>query len=260
MKIPYYQVDVFSERLFKGNPAGICLLPSLWLDDEVMQNIAFENNLSETAFVQPQEGRFGLRWFTPSIEVDLCGHATLAPAHVLFNETNLETQRVEFETKSGVVSVEKGKDYLIMDFPSRPPVPCEYPKDLVEALGKMPLEVWRSRDYLMVFQDENDILQMNPDFERIRHWDCLGVIVTAPGKTVDFVSRFFAPGAGVNEDPVTGSTHSTLIPYWAKRLNKKYLHALQLSARGGEIFCQHADDRVKIGGKAITYFRGEIDV
>jgi PhzF family phenazine biosynthesis protein len=260
MKIPYYHVDVFTDCLFKGNPAGVCLLPSGWLSDQVMQRIAFENNLSETAFVVTQGARFGLRWFTPSIEMDLCGHATIAPAHVLFNEANLENDRVEFETKSGIVSVEKEHERLILDFPSRPPMKCENPKEVEKAFGKMPLEVWRSRDYLIVFQDEEDIRNMNPDFERIREWDCLGAIVTAPGRTVDFVSRFFAPVAGVNEDPVTGSAHSTLIPYWAKRLNKKDLHALQLSARGGELYCRDAGERVKIGGQAVTYFRGEINV
>jgi PhzF family phenazine biosynthesis protein len=260
MKIPYYQVDVFSDRLFKGNPAGVCLLPSGWLQREVMQNIAFENNLSETAFVVKQGAGFGLRWFTPSIEMDLCGHATVAPAHVLFTEVGLNAERIEFETRSGIVSVARGKDTLILDFPSRAPTQCEDPIELEKVLGKMPSEVRRSRDYLIVFEDEDDIRGIDPDFERMRKWDCLGVIVTAPGKNVDFVSRFFAPAAGVNEDPVTGSAHSTLIPYWAKRLGKKDLHALQLSARGGELFCQDDGDRVKIGGRAITYFRGEIEV
>ena len=260
MKIPYYQVDVFSDRLFKGNPAGVCLLPSGWLPCEVMQNIAFENNLSETAFVIEQVDGFGLRWFTPSIEMDLCGHATVAPAHVLFTEVGLNAERIEFETRSGIVSVAKGKDTLILDFPSRAPTQCEDPIELEKVLGRMPSEVRRSRDYLIVFEDEDDIRGIDPDFERMCKWDCLGVIVTAPGKNVDFVSRFFAPAAGVNEDPVTGSAHSTLIPYWAKRLGKKDLHALQLSPRGGELFCQDDGDRVKIGGRAITYFRGEIEV
>jgi PhzF family phenazine biosynthesis protein len=260
MKIPYYQVDVFSERLFKGNPAGVCLLPSGWLSREVMQNIAFENNLSETAFVVKQGHGFGLRWFTPSIEMDLCGHATVAPAHVLFTEVGFNAERIEFKTRSGIVSVAKGKDTLILDFPSRAPTQCADPIELKKVLGKMPSEVRRSRDYLIVFEDEDDIRSIDPDFERMRKWDCLGVIVTAPGKNVDFVSRFFAPAAGVNEDPVTGSAHSTLIPYWAKRLGKKDLHALQLSPRGGELFCQDDGDRVKIGGRVITYFRGEIEV
>ncbi len=261
MKIPYYQVDVFTDCLFKGNPAGVCLLMSGWPADELMQQIAFENNLSETAFVLRQGGSFELRWFTPTIEVDLCGHATVAPAHVLFKETGLDGNLIEFTTKSsGIVSVERKGDRLILDFPSRPPVTCETPRELEETLGNKPVEIWRSRDYLMVFDNEDEIRNMNPDLVRMLNWDCLGVIVTAPGKTVDFVSRFFAPRAGVNEDPVTGSSHSTLIPYWAKRLKKTELHAVQLSSRGGELFCQDAGDRVKIGGNSVTYSRGEINV
>lgn len=261
MKIPYYQVDVFTDQLFKGNPAGVCLLPSGWLAAELMQQIAFENNLSETAFVVRRGNAFELRWFTPTVEVDLCGHATVAPAHVLFKETGLDGNLIEFATKSsGIVSVERKGDKLILDFPSRPPVTCEAPSELEKILGKKPAEIWRSRDYLMVFDNEDDILNISPDFIRMLNWDCLGVIITAPGKTADFVSRFFAPRAGVNEDPVTGSSHSTLIPYWAKRLKKTDLHSLQLSARGGELFCQDAGDRVKIGGKAVTYLRGEINI
>jgi PhzF family phenazine biosynthesis protein len=261
MKIPYYQVDVFTDRLFKGNPAGVCLLPSGWPAAELMQQIAFENNLSETAFVVRRGGAFDLRWFTPAMEVDLCGHATVAPAHVLFRETGLEGDRIEFQTQSsGIVSVERKGERLILDFPARPPAPCAAPADLDRVLGKKPDEIWRSRDYLMVFPSEDDILAMKPDFAGMLNWDCLGVIVTAPGKEVDFVSRFFAPRAGVNEDPVTGSSHSTLIPYWARRLNKADLHTRQLSARGGELFCRDAGDRVKIGGSAVTYSRGEINV
>jgi PhzF family phenazine biosynthesis protein len=261
MKIPYYQVDVFTDQLFRGNPAGVCLLPSGWPAAELMQQIAFEHNLSETAFVVRQGDTFELRWFTPGVEVDLCGHATVAPAHVLFKETGFDADVIEFATKSsGIVSVERQGDRLILDFPSRPPLACDPPVELEKALGKKPAEIWRSRDYLMVFADEGDIGDMKPDFVRMLNWACLGVIVTAPGKKVDFVSRFFAPRAGVNEDPVTGSSHSTLIPYWAKRLKKINLHAMQLSERGGELFCQDAGDRVKIGGKAVTYLRGEIDV
>ena len=260
MKIPYYQIDVFTDRLFRGNPAGVCLLPSGWLGDEAMQNIAFENNQSETAFVVEQGDSYGLRWFTPTLEMDLCGHATVAPAHVLFTEYGLKTERIVFETRSGAVSVAREAERLVLDFPSRPAAACAGPGEVEGVLGKKPLEVLRSRDYLMVFQDEADVRDMQPDFRLMEKWDCLGVIVTAPGKEADFVSRFFAPGAGVNEDPVTGSAHSTLIPYWAERLRKKDLHALQLSARGGELFCRDEGDRVKIGGRAVTYMRGEIDL
>jgi predicted PhzF superfamily epimerase YddE/YHI9 len=260
MKLPYYHVDAFADRLFRGNPAGVCLLPSGWLPEQVMQKIASENNLSETAFVLEDEENFGLRWFTPTIEVDLCGHATVAAAHVLFNETGYQNSIIKFQTKSGMVTVELRDKILVLDFPSRPPVKCSSPLGPARVLGRKPAEIWKSRDYLFVFNDEEDILNMTPDFVSMKNWDCLGVIVTAPGEKADFVSRFFAPRAGVNEDPVTGSAHSTLIPYWAKRLNKTSLKAVQLSERGGELFCQDAGNRVKIGGKAVTYFRGEISL
>ncbi len=260
MKLPYYHVDAFTDRLFRGNPAGVCLLPSGWLPEKVMQKISYENNLSETAFLIEDGEDYDLRWFTPTIEVDLCGHATLAAAHVLFMEKGYKREQIRFKTKSGVVTVELREKTLVLDFPSRPPEKCSSPLGPARILGKKPTEVWKSRDYLFVFSEEEDVLNMTPDFVSMMNWECLGVIVTAPGKTSDFVSRFFAPRAGVNEDPVTGSAHSTLIPYWAKRLNKTSLKALQLSGRGGELFCQDAGTRVKIGGKAITYFRGEINL
>ena len=260
MKLPYYHVDAFTDRLFRGNPAGVCLLPSGWLPEKIMQKISYENNLSETAFIVADGEDYDLRWFTPAIEVDLCGHATLAAAHVLFMEKGYKQDQIRFKTKSGLVTVELREKTLVLDFPSRPPVKCSSPLGPARILGKKPAEVWKSRDYLFVFNEEEDVLNMTPDFANMMNWECLGVIVTAPGKTSDFVSRFFAPRAGVNEDPVTGSAHSTLIPYWAKRLNKTSLKALQLSGRGGELFCQDAGTRVKIGGKAITYFRGEISL
>lgn len=260
MKLPYYHVDAFTDRLFRGNPAGVIPLSSGWLPEQVMQKIAYENNLSETAFIIEDGEDFGLRWFTPAIEVDLCGHATVAAAHVLFNEIGHKQDQIRFQTKSGIVSVERREKTLVLDFPSRPPVKCSCPLGPARILGKKPAEVWKSRDYLFVFNEEEDILNMTPDFVSMKNWECLGVIVTAPGKTADFVSRFFAPRAGVNEDPVTGSAHSTLIPYWAERLRKTSLKALQLSERGGELFCQEAGKRVKIGGKAITYFGGEINL
>ncbi|MBF0547760.1 MAG: PhzF family phenazine biosynthesis protein [Candidatus Riflebacteria bacterium] len=260
MKIPYYQIDVFTNDLFKGNPAGVCILPSGWLSDELMKKIAFENNLSETAFVTRQEGSFYLRWFTPTAEMDLCGHATVAPAHVFFEEIGFDSRLIKFETRSGTVRVENKDKFLVLDFPSRPPIKCEEPQGIQDVLGKMPLEVLKARDLMFVFDEEEDVRNMKPDFRGVLNWGCHGVIVTAPGKDADFVSRFFAPVVGVNEDPVTGSAHSTLIPYWSKRLNKTDLYAKQISARGGELFCQYMGDRVKIGGKAITYLRGEIDV
>lgn len=193
MKIPYYQIDVFSDRVFKGSPAGVCLLPSGWPTSEVMQNIAFENNLSEMAFVVKKNDGFVLWWFTPSMEMDLCGHATVAPAHVLFTEVGFNAERIEFETRSGIVSVAKGKDRLILDFPSRAPAQCEVPPELEKVHGKMPSGVWRSRDYLIIFEDEDDIRSIKPDFDRMRMWNCLGVIVTAPA-FVACLENHFARG------------------------------------------------------------------
>ncbi|MEI6166311.1 MAG: PhzF family phenazine biosynthesis protein [bacterium] len=260
MKIPYYQLDAFAEERFKGNPAGVCFLPRTWLPDGVMQKIAAENGVSETAFVLREGEGYGLRWFSPTMEVDLCGHATLATAHAIFFETGLDAESITFTTRSGDVSVARVEDMLVLDFPARPPVRCEPPSGVEFGLGTMPQEIWRARDYLVVFETEADVTSLQPDFEKLREWDGLGVIATAPGDAVDFVSRFFAPKAGLNEDPVTGSAHATLIPYWARRLKKKELHALQISARGGELFCQDEGDRVKIGGYAVTYLRGELDI
>lgn len=260
LKLPYYQVDAFTDHLFRGNPAGVCLLPSGWLPDPVMQKIAHENNLSETAFVSKEQEGFDLRWFTPRVEVDLCGHATLAAAHVLFTETEQKSSLVSFSTRSGEVTVERTETALVLDFPSRPAARCSAPLGAARAMGKKPAEILKARDYLFVYGAEEDIRELNPDFSSMMKWECLGVIATAPGDSVDFVSRFFAPRAGVDEDPVTGSAHSTLIPYWAERLQKSSLKALQLSQRGGEIFCQDAGERVKIGGRSITYLRGEIEV
>ncbi len=260
MKIPYYHVDVFTSSLFKGNPAGVCMLQDSWLEDDLMQNIAAENKHAETAFVIQRGEFFGLRWFTPELEIDLCGHATVSPAHVLFNEMDYGAHEIHFETKSGQVSVSRSGSQLILDFPSRPPVEMDAPGNLKSVLGEKPVEVLRDRDFLIVFEDEKTVRAINPDFLAMKQWDCLGVIVTAPGDKVDFISRFFAPLAGVDEDPATGSAHCTLIPYWARRLKKKRLHGLQVSQRGGEFFCRDAGDRVKIGGNALTYLRGELEV
>jgi predicted PhzF superfamily epimerase YddE/YHI9 len=260
MKIPYYQLDAFAEERFKGNPAGVCFLPRTWLPDAVMQKIAAENGVSETAFVIREGEEYGLRWFSPAMEVDLCGHATLATAHAMFFETGLDAESITFKTRSGDVSVARVEDMLVLDFPARPPERCAAPAGVEFVLGTLPQEIWKARDYLVVFETESDVASLQPDFEKLREWDGLGVIVTAPGDTVDFVSRFFAPKAGLNEDPVTGSAHATLIPYWARRLKKKELHARQISARGGDLFCEERGDRVKIGGYAVTYLRGELDI
>ncbi|MBU0675758.1 MAG: PhzF family phenazine biosynthesis protein [Proteobacteria bacterium] len=259
MKIQFYQVDAFTREVFGGNPAAVCLLES-WLDREMLQAIAAENNVSETAFLVAKGfGLYELRWFSPTIEIDLCGHATLASASVVFEFFETALSSVDFETASGRLTVSKSGDRLLMDFPARPPVQTASPPNLASALGGEPLAVLKSRDLLAVFPDEDSIREMNPDFEKLRQMkDFFAVIVSAPGKTVDFVSRFFAPNAGILEDPVTGSAHCTLIPYWAARLNKNRLHALQLSPRVGELFCEHAGDRVQISGHAVLFAKGEL--
>jgi PhzF family phenazine biosynthesis protein len=258
MTIPIYQADAFTDQLFGGNPAAICPL-SEWLPDEVMQQIAKENNLAETAFFVKTTNGFALRWFTPEYEIDLCGHATLASAHILFTELAYNGDTIHFETvKAGVLTVKRDGDKYTMDFPSRPPIPIEVPNGLTEALGKQPIAILRSRDYFVVYETEDDILNITPDFFALSKMDTVGVIITAPGKKSDFVSRFFAPGAGIPEDPVTGSAHCNLIPYWANKLGKEKLHAYQLSARKGELWCELKGDRVLMSGKAVTYLKGEI--
>ena len=260
MKIPLYQVDAFSKKVFGGNPAAVCPLESM-PDDETLQYIAAENNLSETAFFVPKtEGLYELRWFTPTMEVDLCGHATLASAFVIFSFIDSNLASIDFETASGVLTVTKSGDLLSMDFPARKPVPAELPETLSKALGGMePVEVLDSRDLLAVYEDESTIKDMNPNFDLLTQInDVFAVIVTAPGKNSDFVSRFFAPKAGIPEDPVTGSAHCTLIPYWSERLKKKKLHAFQVSKRGGELFCEDLGERVKISGHAVLYSKGEM--
>ncbi|WP_419859559.1 PhzF family phenazine biosynthesis protein [Candidatus Palauibacter sp.] len=268
MKIPLYQLDAFSDRPFEGNPAAVCPLEA-WLDDDVLQKIAAENNLSETAFFVRDdgsdgsgEGGFGLRWFTPVSEVDLCGHATLASAWVILERLAPGRESVRFETRSGELIVERGEgDLLVMDFPARPAVSREAPRALVEGLGAAPAEVLASdRDYLVLLDAEDDVRKLKPDFSRLRGLDRLGIIVSAPGVSADFVSRFFAPSVGVPEDPVTGSAHCTLAPYWAERLGRGEapLEARQISARGGTLICRHLGDRVTIAGRAALYLSGEI--
>jgi predicted PhzF superfamily epimerase YddE/YHI9 len=259
MKIPYFEVDAFSSKQFGGNPAGVCLLER-WPPDVVMQAIATENNFSETAFLVPRGADFDLRWFTPAVEIDLAGHPTLASAFVLFNEGKVAGEHVRFHSRSELLTVTRKGDVLELDFPSRPPVPCAMPEALVRGLGKKPVEVLKSRDYFAVFATEADVRSLQPDFDALCKLNTLGVIATAPGNDCDFVSRFFAPAAGINEDPVTGSAHCTLIPYWSQRLKKTKLFARQISKRGGELFCEHAGERVLIGGKAVLYLRGQIEI
>jgi PhzF family phenazine biosynthesis protein len=258
-KLQIFQVDAFADQIFRGNPAAVVLVEGD-LSDAQMQSIAAENNLSETAFVTPTEEAFGLRWFTPNMEVDLCGHATLASAFVLFETGLAEGGQVRFETLSGLLKVEREGDWLSLDFPARMPEPGGAPLELADALGAVPSEVLHSRDLLVVFDTEETVAQLMPDFTAIEALEAFAVIVTAPGDDVDFVSRFFAPKAGIPEDPVTGSAHCTLIPFWADRLGKSKLQARQISRRGGYLRCENRGDRVIISGKAVEYLRGEIYV
>ncbi|RKR85438.1 PhzF family phenazine biosynthesis protein [Mucilaginibacter gracilis] len=263
MTIPIYQADAFTDTLFGGNPAAICPLTE-WLPAETMQQIAAENNLAETAYFVKTDNGYSLRWFTPELEIDLCGHATLASAHILFTELGYEGDVISFETqKAGVLTVTKEGDRYTLDFPSRPPQPIPLPMDLIKALGgKIPVEVLRGRDYFVVYETEEDVRELKPDFNLLAKIDAIGIIVTAEGESdnVDFVSRFFAPAAGINEDPVTGSAHCNLIPYWADMLEKDELHAFQISSRKGELWCTNKGDRVLMSGKAVTYLKGEIFV
>ncbi len=256
--IPIFQVDAFTGRLFSGNPAAVCPLAE-WLEDSLLQAIARENNLSETAFfVHLKDNEFQIRWFTPTTEVDLCGHATLASAFVIFRYIDSSLQEIVFHSRGGLLKVRQDGDLIAMDFPVRQPSSCKVPQELVEALGRQPQEVLSAEDYLVVFAEEEEVRTLRPDFQRLRNLDLRGVIVTARARDVDFVSRFFAPKLGVDEDPVTGSAHCVLTPYWANRLNKDTLVAHQLSDRGGELFCTYLKDRVIIAGRAVLYMKGNI--
>ena len=259
MKIPIYQVDAFASKLFAGNPAAVCPLES-WPDGRTMQSIAAENNLAETAFFVRKGDTYELRWFTPALEVDLCGHATLASAFVVFEYLDRAAESVRFQTLSGELVVRRRDDLLVLDFPSRPPKQCGPDAALAAALGAPPNELWESRDYMAVYEKEDDVLALAPNMRALAAVGHFAVIVTAPGRTADFVSRFFAPGSGIDEDPVTGSAHCTLVPYWAKRLGKDDLYALQVSARGGELFCGDRGARVEIAGRAVAYLEGIIKV
>jgi len=260
MKLKIYQADAFAASLFKGNPAAVVPLTK-WLSDETMQQIAAENNLSETAFFIPEGDHFHIRWFTPKAEVRLCGHATLATAHVLFNELNFAGEQIAFNSQSGILTVKKVGDKLQLDFPADFAREVEAIPVFAEAFGVPPLATFKgSTDYLLLYNSEEIIRNMKPNFHLLYQTDARGIMVTAKGREVDFVSRFFAPGVGIDEDPVTGSAHTTLIPFWSIRLNKTELTALQLSARGGQLWCTLSDDRVLIAGKAATYLRGEIEI
>lgn len=260
MKIPIYQIDAFADKPFTGNPAAVCPLDE-WLPTETMQAIAEENNLSETAFFIANGEDFDIRWFTPMQEIDLAGHPTLATAHAIFTEIQPGRKSVQFHSKLGdrLTVVQEG-DVLNMDFPSRPPKAEEGIDEAAAALGARPEKFLAARDGFAVYESEADVRNLAPDMTKLMAFDYLGVIATAPGDEVDFVSRFFAPCHGIPEDPVTGSAHCELIPYWAAQLGKTEMVARQISPRGGTIYCGHQGDRVKIGGTARTFMRGEIEL
>jgi predicted PhzF superfamily epimerase YddE/YHI9 len=261
MRLPLYQIDAFADRPFTGNPAAVCPLDS-WLPEALMQAIAAENNLSETAFFVPEGEGYHLRWFTPITEVDLCGHATLAAAHVVFQFLAPSLRTVRFRTeKAGTLAVIREGDLLALDFPTRPAIPCPQPAGLTAALGRAPATVLAARDYLAVYEAPEEVAALAPDFAALARLDRFAVIVTAPGSgEYDFVSRFFAPAQGVDEDPVTGSAHCTLIPYWAARLGRAQLLARQISRRGGTLACDLRGERVAIAGRAVLYLEGKIEV
>ena len=259
MKISIFQVDAFTSELFCGNPAAVCPLES-WTCDKILQLIAYENNLSETAFFVNENDGYRIRWFTPTCEVDLCGHATLASAYIIFNEIDSTVSNIKFFSNSGELNVTRNSDLISLDFPSLPPKISQNPENIYSAFNIKPNEVLEAEDYLLIYDNEKQIESILPDLNVLRCIDLRGVIVSSKGNDCDFVSRFFAPKYGIDEDPVTGSAHCTLIPYWSEKLGKKKLHAKQLSKRGGELFCEMKRDRVIISGQAVKYLSGEIEI
>ena len=259
MELTLYQIDAFANKPFEGNPAAICPLNE-WLSDEIMQSIATENNLSETAYFVKNNNGYHIRWFTPAHEVNLCGHATLASAYVIFNILESKEQEITFESKSGLLTVKRNNAWLQMDFPSQPPVRCEMPQQILEAFDETPVECLKSEDYIVVFENEETILNSKPKLSLLSELDLRGVAITSKSKKYDFVTRFFAPKYGINEDPVTGSAFTQLIPYWSDKLNKNTLNAKQVSNRGGEVKCIHSGERVTISGEAVKYMVGTIEI
>lgn len=262
MNISVYQVDAFANRVFEGNPAAICPLEK-WLPEHTMQALAAENNLSETAFFVPAEDGFELRWFTPATEVDLCGHATLAAAHVLFEELDFQGEEIRFSTKSGPLSVirsGKSGELLSMDFPAQAPLPIDLPTQIVQAFHATPEDCLKFADIIAVFPSEDLVRKADPDMELLAQLDCRGIIITAESKEYDFIARWFGPRTGIKEDPVTGSAFTQLVPYWAKRLGKINFRAKQVSERGGELSCELAGERVIISGKAVLFMHGVIEI
>jgi len=260
MQHTIYQIDAFADKIFEGNPAAVVPLDE-WLPNEVMQKIAMENNLSETAFFVPLENGFHIRWFTPVTEVNLCGHATLATSYVLFNHLNYREKEIVFESKSGKLNVKKENDLIWLNFPASGLKEIEFPENVDQAFGTKPVKCLKGReDIMFVFKSENDIQNLKPDLQYLETLDARGIIATASSEKYDFVSRFFAPIEGIDEDPVTGSAHTMLIPYWAVELGKNEMVAKQISLRGGIIHCKHLGERVEIGGQAITYMTGNMKI
>lgn len=259
MHLKLYQIDAFAKKIFEGNPAAVCPLDS-WLDDELMQKIAMENNLCETAFFVKEGERYHIRWFTPIAEVDMCGHATLASAFVLFKILNYPNDEIVFDSKSGELRVKKEHDKFIMDFPAQEIAASAVPYAITEAFEIQPKECYKSMDYLLVFENEEDILNLKPNFQKLKNIDARGVIITSKSKEYDFVCRFFAPKIGIDEDPVTGAAFTQLVPYWSKVLDKKEFRAKQVSKRGGEVFCKLQGLRVEIAGYGVKYLEGAVEL
>lgn len=262
MTLSIYQVDAFTSKLFGGNPAAVMPLKA-WLSEDLMQKIAAENNLSETAFYVKTDNGFHIRWFTPTIEVNLCGHATLATAFVILNVEKYANETISFESKSGILKVKKENDWLVLDFPKQEIQPADAPEGLLEGIGKTPLEIHRAfDDYFLVFKSQKDIEELSPNHHLLKQVKARGIIVTAPAKSkkLDFVSRFFAPGSGIDEDPVTGSAHTKLVPYWSAKLGKSELNAEQISARKGFLKCTLVGDRVLMAGKGKLYLKGKVRI
>jgi len=259
MDLTLYQVDAFASRQFEGNPAAVCPLDK-WLPDSIMQAIANENNLAETAFFVPEGEGYRIRWFTPLMEVDLCGHATLASAWVLFHLLDYHGDSIRFNSRSGTLMVKRDEEELVLDFPAQPPVPCETPAEITGAFNNTIAECLRSEDYIAIFKNEQDVKAAKPDLFLLEKLDLRGVIITASSHQYDFVARFFAPRYGIPEDPVTGSAYTQLAPYWENRLGSKKFRVKQLSQRGGQLSCRVVNDRVHIWGRAVLYMEGKIRI
>jgi len=257
MKLVVYQIDAFAAKVFEGNPAAVCPLQE-WLPEALMQRIAEEHNLSETAFFVPTENGFHIRWFTPTTEVDLCGHATLAAAFVLFHEQAFEQDKIVFESRSGLLEVTREGELLVLDFPIQTALHCETPEPLLHAFGLEPVACLKAEDYIVVLESEDDVLSAEPKLELLGELDGRGVIITAASENYDFVARFFAPNCGIDEDPVTGSAYTQLAPYWSERLGLQTMHARQLSSRGGNVRCEMNGERVLIAGCAVKYLQAEV--